>query len=166
MAGIKRIKKDSTTTINYIVNELLKPDIRKLLFDDALGGGDISALLNATTTKIYGIFHRGLPEPAGVVFFTGVWPYRDCTVYSAIFDKEDRKKGMVTEVYEQIRKDIVARDAIHSVTAQTVGNNIASMKTLEKIGFKKVGVKPKAIFSEGKYKDITIFYMLLDGQEE
>lgn len=166
MAGIKRITKDSTTTINYIVNELLKPDIRKLLFDDALGGGDISALLNANTTKIYGIFHRGLPEPAGVVFFTGVWPYRDCTVYSAIFDKESRKKGMITEVYEQIKKDIIARDAIHSVTAQTVGNNIASMKTLEKIGFEKVGVKPKAIFSDGKYKDITIFYMLLDGQEE
>lgn len=166
MAGIRRIKKDSTVTIDYIVNELLKPDIRKLLFDDALGGGDISVLLNANTTKIYGIFHKGLPEPVGVVFFTGVWPYRDCTVYSAIFDKENRKTGMITEVYEQIKKDIVARDAIHSVTAQTVGNNIASMKTLEMMGFERVGVKPKAIFSDGKYKDITIFYVLLDGQEE
>ena len=165
MAGIKRITKDSTVTINYIVNELLRPDIRKVLFDDALGGGDISNLLNATTTKIYGIFHKGLPEPAGVVIFTGVWPYRDCTVYSAIFDKENRKKGMITEVYEQIKKDIVARDAIHSVTAQAVGNNIASMKTLEMMGFKKVGVKPKAIFVDGKYKDITTFYVLLAGEE-
>jgi RimJ/RimL family protein N-acetyltransferase len=166
MAGIKRIEKDSTVTIDYIVDRLLRPDIRKALFDDALGAGDISMLLNATTTKIYGIFSRGLPEPAGVVIFTGVWPYRDCTVYSAIFDKENRKKGMITEVYEQIKKDIIERHAIHSVTAQTVGNNIASMKTLEMMGFKKVGVKPKAIFSDGKYKDITIFYVLLDGQEE
>ena len=165
MAGIKRIKKDSTVTINYIVNELLKPDIRKVLFDDALGGGDISMLLNANTTKIYGIFSRGLPEPAGVVFFTGVWPYRDCTVYSAIFNKENRKKGMITEVYEQIKKDIIARDAIHSVTAQTVGNNIASMKTLEMMGFEKIGVKKKAIYSGGSYKDITIFYVLLDEKE-
>ena len=166
MAGIKRIKKeDGSVTISYIVNELLKPDIRKVLFDDALGGGDISILLNANTTRIYGIFHKGLPEPAGVVVFVGVWPYRDCTVYSAIFDKENRKKGMITEVYEQIKKDIVARDAIHSVTAQTVGNNIAPMKTLEKIGFKKIGVKPKAIFCDGKYKDITTFYMLLAGEE-
>ena len=168
MAGIRRItpEKDGSTTINYIVNELLRPDIRKALFDDALGGGDISNLLNAPTTKIYGIFSKGLPEPAGVVFFVGVWPYRDTTVYSAIFDKENRKKGMITEVYEQIKKDIMERYAVHSVTAQTVGNNLASMKTLEKIGFEKIGVKKKGIFSEGKYKDITIFYMLLDGQEE
>ena len=135
MAGIKRIEKDSTVTIDYIVNELLKPEIRKVLFDDALGGGDISSLLNATTTKIYGIFAKGLPEPAGVVIFTGVWPYRDTTVYSAIFDKENRKKGMITEVYEQIKKDLIERHAVHSVTAQTVGNNIASMKVLEKNGF-------------------------------
>lgn len=166
MAGIRRIKKDSTVTIDYIVNELLKPDIRKVLFDDCWGGGDIKLVLKADTTRIYGIFHKGLPEPVGAVFFVGVWPYRDCTVYSAIFDKENRKKGMITDVYEQIKKDITARDAIHSVTAQAVGNNVASMKTLEKIGFKKIGVKPKAVFSDGKYKDITIFYMLLDGQEE
>ena len=167
MAGIKRLNYgDSETTFNLIINELLKPDIRKLLFDDALGGGDIELLFRQRTTKTYGIFHRGLPEPLGVVFFTGVWPYRDCTVYSAIFDKENRKKGIITEKYKEIKKDIIARYAIHSVTAQAVGNNIASMKTLEMMGFKKVGVKPKAIFSDGKYKDITIFYMLLDGQEE
>ena len=165
MAGIRLLDKDGYTTINYIINELLKPDIRKVLFDDCLGGGDIYNLLNATTTKIYGIFSKGLPEPAGVVIFTGVWPYRDCTLYSAIFDKENRKKGMITEVYEQIKKDIIERFAVYSVTAQTVGNNIASVKALEKIGFKKVGVKPKAIFSDGKYKDITIFYMLLAEEE-
>ena len=167
MAGIKRITKDkdNSVTINYIVNQLLKPEIRKVLFDDALGGGDISNLLNATTTKIYGIFHKGLPEPAGVVIFVGVWPYRDCTIYSAIFDKENRKKGMITEVYEQIKKDIIARYAVHSVTAQVVGNNIAPMKALEKIGFKKIGTKPKAIFVEGKYKDVTTFYVLLAEEE-
>ena len=95
-----------------------------------------------------------------------MWPYRDTTVYSAIFDKENRKKGMITEVYEQIKKDLIERHAVHSVTAQTVGNNIASMKTLEMMGFKKIGVKKQAIFSGGSYKDITIFYTLLDGQEE
>lgn len=165
MAGIKLIPKDSTVTIDYIVNELLKPDIRKVLFDDALGGGDIKMLLGAETTKIYGIFSQGLPEPAGVVLFTGVWPYRDCTVYSAIFNKENRKKGMITEIYERIKKDMIDRHAVHSVTAQAVGNNIASMKTLEKIGFKKIGVKPKAIYSGGKYRDITIFYMLLAEED-
>ncbi len=165
MAGIRLIKKDNYVTINYIVNELLKPEIRKVLFDDCLGGGDISSLLNAATTKIYGIFAKGLPEPAGVVVFTGVWPYRNCTVYSVIFDKENRKKGMITEVYEQIKKDIIGRFAVHSVTAEAVGNNTASMKTLEMMGFEKIGVKKKAIYSDGKYKDITIFYVLLAEEE-
>jgi len=160
MAGIKRITKDKTTTIDYIVNELLKPDIKNVLFDDIVGGGNISDLLYTNGTKIYGIFSQGKPEPAGVVFFVGVFPYRDCSVYSAIFDKENRKKGMLTEVYEQIKKDMIDRHAIHSVTAQTVGNNIASMKTLEKIGFKKIGVKPKAIMVDGKYQDLTIYYMV------
>lgn len=165
MAGIRLLDKEGYTTINYIVNELLRPEIRKVLFDDCLGGGDISSLLNATTTKIYGIFSRGLPEPVGAVIFTGVWPYRNCTIYSAIFDKENRRKGMITEVYEQIKKDIIDRFAVHSVTAETVGNNTAPMKLLEKIGFKKIGTKPKAIFVDGKYKDITIFYMLLAEEE-
>lgn len=167
MAGIKLLEKgdNGSTTINYIVNELLKPEIRKVLFDDCLGGGDISSLLNARTTKIYGIFHKGLPEPAGVVVFTGVWPYRNCTVYSAIFDKENRKKGMITEVFGQIKKDIISRFAVHSVTAEAIGNNTASMKTLEMMGFKKVGVKKRAIYSNGKYQDITIFYVLLAKEE-
>jgi len=99
------------------------------------------------------------------VIFTGVWPYRDCTVYSAIFDKEKRKTGIITEVYEPIRKDLISRYAVHSVTAQTVGNNIASMKTLEKVGFKKIGTKPKAIFIDGKYKDVTIFHILLTEED-
>ena len=116
------------------------------MFDDCLGGGDIQRLLYDPSTVIYGIFSKGKPEPAGVVFFTGVWPYRDCTVYSSIFNKEDRNTGMITEVYGKIKDDIVRRFKIHSVTAQTVGNNSASMKTLEKIGFKKIGTKPRAIF--------------------
>jgi len=159
MAGIKRITKDKTTTIDYIVNELLKPEIKNVLFDDIVGGGNISDLLYTNGTKLYGIFSQGKPEPAGVVFFVGVFPYRICTVYSAIFDKENRKKGMLTEVYEQIKKDMIDRHAIHGVTAEVVGNSIAPMKALEMIGFKKIGVKPKAIMVDGKYEDVTIFYM-------
>ena len=162
MAGIKRITKDSTTTINYIVNELLKPDIRKLLFDDALGGGDISNLLNMNTTKVYGVFHRGLPEPAGVVFFTGVWPYRSAVLYACVFSKENRKKGLINDVIPQIKKDIKERYAIHSVVAHVVGKNDASSHVLEKTGFKKVGVKPEFIFCNGKYRDLTEYYLILE----
>ena len=164
MAGIKLLEKgdNGSTTINYIVNELLKPEIRKVMFDDALGGGDISNLLNATTTKIYGIFHKGLPEPAGVMFFVGVWQHRSATLYSCIFSKENRKKGLLNDVIPQIKKDIKDRHAIHSVVAHVVGKNDASSHILEKMGFEKVGVKPEFIFSDGKYKSVTEYYLILE----
>ena len=163
MAGLRLLTwEKSSTTINYIVNELLKPDVRKVLFDDIVGGGDIELLFKLKTTVIYGIFHRGLPEPVGLVFFTGVWPYRSAVLYSCIFSKENRKKGLINDVVPQIKKDIKERYAIHSVVAHVVGKNDASSHILEKMGFEKVGVKPEFIMSDGKYKSITEYYLILE----
>ena len=165
MAGIKLITKDSYPTINYIINELLKPDIRRVLFDDIMGISEISRLLFDGNTLIYGIFEKGLPEPFGVVFFTGVVPYRDCYLYGAVFSKEDRNQGKITEIYERIKEDITGRFFVSSVTANVIGKNLASTKTLEKVGFKKIGVKPQAIMVGGKKKDLTIYYLLLADEE-
>jgi len=111
---------------------------------------------------MYGVFHEGKPEPIGVVFFTNVIPYRNCMLYSCIFSKEHRGKGKINDVIEKIKIDFRIRFHVHSVESQMIGKNEASLHMLKKLGFKEIGVKKKAIFSGGKYKDLTIYYLLLE----
>jgi len=162
LPGIKLIKKENYPCLNYIINRLLEPDIKKHLFDDYMGISEITALLYSGNTIVYGLFQKGLPEPFGCVFFTGVVPYRDCYLFGAIFDRENRNQGKATEIYELIYKDIIERFSVSSATANVIGKNLASIKILEKIGFKKIGIKPKAIMVEGKKKDLTIYYILAE----
>lgn len=163
MPGIKLIKKDNYPCLNYIVNQLLQPELKKVLFDDYVGISEITAILYSVNTVVYALFHKGIHIPCGVVFFTGVVPYRDCHLYSAIFDKEDRKKGIINDIIPKVKNDMQKRFAIHSVSANIIGNNSASKHILEKMGFEKVGVKPDYIMIEGKYRDLQEYYINLDG---
>ena len=166
MAGIRRIKNDDIEdlTIKYILNQLVTPEIRHVLFDDVWGYNDIKALIFNSSTRIYGIFAEGKPEPLGAVFFTGVIPYRDCYLYGVIFDKDKRKQGTISQIYEKIKNDIIKRDLVSSFSANIIGNNPASVHILEKIGFKKIGIKKKSIESGGKSKDLHLYYLLLEEE--
>ena len=163
MPGISFLSKDKYTTLDYIINKLLVPDVKKHLFDDNMGIYGIRAVIYSDSTAVYGIFHKGLPEPCGVMFFTGLFPYRDCYLYSCIFDKEDRKKGILNEIIPKVKNDIQKRFAIHSVSANIIGKNDGSKHILEKMGFEKVGVKPDYIMINGDYRDLSEYYMILDG---
>jgi RimJ/RimL family protein N-acetyltransferase len=162
MAGIKLIHKDSYVTLNYIINELMKPDVRKALFDDFMGLTEIQSLIYSQATAVYGIMQKGLPEPVGVIFFTGIVPYRDCSLYSCVFSAEDRKKGIINEVIPAVRKDIEKRFLVHSVSANIIGKNDASKHILDKMGFEKIGVKPDFIMVNGKYRDLSYYYLILE----
>ncbi|GAH68544.1 unnamed protein product, partial [marine sediment metagenome] len=153
MAGIRFVESSNYTLINFIVNQLLRPEIKKVLFDDIMGISEIARLMYNPTTMIYSIHEKGKPEPIGVVFFVRAIPYRDCGLFGAIFDKEKRQQGTMTEIYERVMKDAIERWQPSSATANVVGKNLASMKMLEKIGFKKIGVKSGGIMVDGKYKD-------------
>ncbi|GAH71207.1 unnamed protein product [marine sediment metagenome] len=135
MAGIKFIESNNYTLINFIVNQLLRPEIRKVLFDDIMGLSEVARLMYSPTTMIYSIHEKGKPEPIGVVFFAAAVPYRDCLLYGAIFEKEKRKQGMATEIYEKIMKDAIERWRPSSATANVIGRNLASIKILEKDRF-------------------------------
>ena len=168
MPGIKLLDKTQVITIQYILNELLKPDIHQLLFDDYYGYGEIGLLLMDPRTVVYGVFEQGRPEPVGVVFFVGMIPYRDCILYSAVFDPDKRRQGKMTaapegklSVAERIKQDMIQRYHIHSCSAQAIEGNEASVHILEKLGFKKIGTKEKCVFTGGQYKDVHQYYLLL-----
>lgn len=165
MAGVRLLNNiysngQGDVKVDYVVNNLLIPEIHQALFDDLWGYSEIRALMYSPLTKIYGIFHEGKPEPCGVVFFTNVIPYRNCILYSCIFSKEHRGKGKIDSVIEAIKTDFKIRFHPHSAEAQIIGKNEATLHLLKKLGFKEVGVKKKAVFSGGKYKDLTTYYLL------
>ncbi|GAH63843.1 unnamed protein product [marine sediment metagenome] len=166
MAGIRFVETSNYTLINFIINQILRPEIKKVLFDDIMGLSEIARLMYNPTTMIYSIHEKGKPEPIGVVFFVHAIPYRNCDLFGAIFDKEKRQQGTMTEIYERVMKDAITRWQPSSATANVVGRNLASMKMLEKMGFKKIGVKPRGIMVEGRYKDLSIFYITEEENKE
>lgn len=161
MAGIRFLDKDEVT-MNFIASRLLEPDVKKVFFDDVFGFDDILYLLLFRFTHIYGIHEKGLPEPIGIVMFTNCVPYRDCILWAVIFDKKDRKKGHINECCEKIKKDLIKRFSPHSITSYIIGKNLASEHILEKLGFKKIGTKQKYRRVNGKYEDLTEYYLLLE----
>lgn len=165
MAGVKllnnNVPKGTDIKINRIVNCLTDiPDIRHSFFDDNWGREAIEALLYSPRTMVYGIFHEGKPETIGTVFFTGVFPFRNCYLYAAIFDKKDRTQGKMKDVCEKIKLDITLRKSPSSFTACVIGNNPASSHFLEKLEFKKKHTFEKFVVSNGKRKDVTFYYMI------
>ena len=164
MAGIKLLKKNPPN-LNFLINELLRPEIRIRLFDDVYGRAEVGLLLADPSTAIYGIFERGLPRPTGCVILTGIIPYRNCFLYAVIFDKENRKQGKLSSVMNQIKEDAVKKFALHSVTAYIIDKNPGSETLLKKMGFVKKDVREEAVFTNGKYKDLTTFYLLLKPPE-
>lgn len=166
MPGIRRIKNldKEDLTMKFIINELLKPEIRQALFDDIWGIESIGMLMQSHLTRIYGVFAEGKPEPIGIVFFTNVFAYRDVNLYAVVFDKSKRNQGVMNEVCPKIKNDFIKRELPHSVSAYVIGKNPVSEHFLEKLGFEKLAVKKKSIISNGKYKDKTEYYLLLEKE--
>jgi len=162
MAGIKFLENKDEATINYIIFELLKPENKNVLFDDFLGFPELAFLMHDKTTAIYAFYAQGKPEPIGVVFFTGVVPYHNTTLYACIFDKKNQNKGVIQEMVEKIKFDLIKRFAVHSISSNVVDKNPVSEHLLEKLGFEKIGTKKSLIITKGKYRDLTEYYVLLE----
>ncbi len=162
MAGIRLIDKQSTITMNFIINALLFPEIRVKLFDDFVGIQEIEAMLYHVRTVIYGVFEQGKPEPIGVVYFHGTLPYRGCTLTAVIFDPEKRKKKKMGEVAPIIKKDFIRRFQIHTITTYVIDPNEASESFLVKLGFEKTGMMKKEVMAGGEYRDVHIYHLLVE----
>lgn len=150
--------------INFIIDELLKPEIKFSLFDEHWSRKNIIYLLYNSSTIIYGLFRENKLEPFGTVFFTGIYPGHDGTVWMALFNEEDRKQGISIELCNSIKIDLLSRYQIHSVSTE-VTENPEIEKTLKEMGFEKIGVKRKCKLVSGKgYKDISIYYYLVENE--
>lgn len=164
MAGIKLLEK-RPGNIDFIINELLRPDIRAVMFDDYIGLGELSLAMYDPFTMIYGIFEKGHPVPIGTIILDGVRPFRGCQIHAAIFKPENRNAKKMQGVAEQIKGDLISKWFLHYASARVLSSNAAAGHLLSKLGMTKVGTKPGNILCEGKYADVDEYYIVLDGDK-
>jgi len=159
MAGIKFLEK-SSVTLNYIINQLLTPEIHQKLFDDGAGMNEIVLQMYDMRTILYGVVEQGKPEPIGVVWFDNVTPYRNATLSAVMFDPKNRAQHKLSPLFEKIKFDMIKRFSIHHFSSYVILPNETSEAILKKLGFKKIGVKEKYIFAGGEYRDMALYYRL------
>jgi RimJ/RimL family protein N-acetyltransferase len=164
LAGIKLLEK-RPEHLNFIVNELLKPELRGVLFDDAMGFGEINILLYDPFTFIYGVFEKGHPVPIGCVILEGLRPFRGCQLHAAIFKPENRNAKKMEGIAQMVKNDLLLKWNLHYVEARIVAGNVVARHLLEKLGFTKVGTKPGNIVTNGKYTDVDEYYVVINGEK-
>lgn len=164
MAGIKPLEK-RPEHLNYIINELLKPELRSVMFDDMIGMGELAVWLYDPFTIIYGVFEKGHPVPIGCVILSGVRPFRGCEVHAAIFKPENRNAKKLQGIAHQVKNDLILKWNLHYAEARCLASNEAAKHLAQKLGMTRVGVKPGNIIANGKYEDVEEFYVVLNGEK-
>lgn len=164
MAGIKLLEK-RPGNLDFIINELLKPGVRELMFDDSIGMAEISMAMFDPFTMVYGIFEKGHPIPIGTIILDGVRPFRGCEIHAAIFKPENRNAKKIQSIATMLKQDLMIRWNLHFAEARVLSTNVAAGHLLEKLGMVKIGTKPGNVVSAGKYTDVDEYYVVLDGDK-
>jgi len=86
--------------------------------------------------------------------------YKSAEVWFKIH-KNHWRQGYTTEALTQILKFAFVELKLHRIEAGCAVENIASSKTLEKVGFKREGMKRKKLPIRGVWKD-NYFYGILE----
>ena len=164
MAGIKMLDK-RPGNLDFIMNELIKPDIRPMMFDDSIGLAEVSLMFFDPFCVVYGIFEKGHPIPIGTIILEGIRPFRGCEIHAAIFRPENRNVKKMQTVAGLLKQDLLLRWNLHYAEARVVSSNKAACHLLEKLGMTKVGTKQGNIVSTGQYVDVDEYYVVLNGDK-
>jgi RimJ/RimL family protein N-acetyltransferase len=163
MAGIKLLEK-KPEHLNYIIQQLLRPDIRSYFLDDMDGWQDVTMMLYDPRTIVYGIFERGLPVPIGTIFITNAMPFRGGIINGVVFDADKRGQGRVSGLVQSILTDLRTKWNLHYVEARIIGSNPAVEQMLLKLGFSLVGISPESVMVDGKYADVKLYQRIINGE--
>ena len=69
-------------------------------------------------------------------------------------------KGMMTQALRQAVSDYFSQTDVVRIFAKVYAGNFASMRALEKAGFRKTGIQHKACFKNGQFLDCHSFELL------
>ena len=83
--------------------------------------------------------------------------YRKTPLLGYWISPAHRGKGIITEAVELVTNYAFTHLDIICIQANTLGNNPASMRVLEKAGFIKQGVLPRSVIKDGEILDEHLF---------
>jgi len=88
------------------------------------------------------------------------WISRKSEIGYMLGDVKYSSKGLGTEAVNLICEYLFGRLNMNKISAGVVSENIASMRVLEKNGFKKFSTEPEDYYLDGKYLGTHRFYKL------
>lgn len=69
-------------------------------------------------------------------------------------------QGIGTEVLKLLQKYVFEQLGMHRIQTGVVASNIASIKSNEKAGMKREGLRKKAVLVNGNYEDLVLFGLI------
>lgn len=100
----------------------------------------------------------------GIISLRGIDKYENKAYLNYFLLKEFRKKGYMNEAIKLVISFSFEKLKLHKIKANVVENNIASRKTLEKLGFKLEGTLIDEVTLEKEYYNNCI-YSLINPQK-
>jgi L-amino acid N-acyltransferase len=107
-------------------------------------------------------------EGGRVIGFASYGPFRAWPAYkysielSAYVEVSARRRGLGTELVRAVIDDARARD-LHVVMAGITADNAISLRLHEKLGFVEVAHIPEVGYKFGKWLDLKLLQLVLDG---
>ena len=84
----------------------------------------------------------------------------------SIINSKYMSKGIATDAYMTLLKFAFFEMNLHRINESILDFNIASQKLFEKVGYKREGVKRKAVYKNGEYHDLIIYGILKEDYIE
>jgi RimJ/RimL family protein N-acetyltransferase len=72
------------------------------------------------------------------------------------------RKGYATEACVSMLEYLFMELGLHRVSASVVPDNVASLQVLKKLNFSYEGLAKEALYTPGKWKDLTVYALLAD----
>lgn len=108
----------------------------------------------------------------GLISLTGIDQLNQCAeLHLMIGDIEQRGKGIGTFAVKEMLHHAFMNLNLHRVELSCLAENTVSAKLYENCGFRKEGVKRRAVFKHGEYIDMYLYailkeeYMEIKGNE-
>lgn len=109
----------------------------------------------------FGIFLKATDKLVGDIYLTQVVRGELQNCYTGFtLDKEHNAKGYTTEALQLVVDFAFKELKLHRIEAGAMPDNIASIRVLEKVGFKKEGIAKENLKINGKWTDHQILAII------
>lgn len=124
------------------------------------------ALLKSTTDVVFLIETwpkkpREEPRRLGMCGIHKIdWKNRNCSVGIVIGEAQERGRGYGTDAMTALVRHAVADLGLQRVELEVFPDNVAALRSYERVGFQREGVRRQALFKAGALRDLVLMSIL------